>query len=127
MRVVVLASSLYSETGCAVAVRLAQMGCVPSGALVLSTLQRGTLLRKLAQWGLRDVASYARGKLIQHQARGGQDLRNSYLQPLLKHERGVFRSLREVAAFYGFPVALCKNQNAPDSRIPPIQPNLRAL
>jgi folate-dependent phosphoribosylglycinamide formyltransferase PurN len=115
MRVVVLGSSLYSETGCAVAVRLAQMGCVPSGVLTLSTLQRGTLLRKLAQWGLRDVASYARGKLIPHQARGGQDLRNSYLQPLLKHERGVFRSLREVAAFYGFPVALCKNQNAPDS------------
>ena len=114
MRVVVLGSSLYSETGCAVAVRLAQMGCVPSGALVPSTLQRGTLLRKVAQWGLRGVASYARGKLIPHQSRG-QHVRNSYLQPLLKHERGVFRSLREVAALYSFPVALCKDQNAPDS------------
>jgi folate-dependent phosphoribosylglycinamide formyltransferase PurN len=114
MRVVVLGSSLYSETGCAVAARLAQMGCIPSGALVL-TMQRGTLLRKLAQWGVRDVGSYARGKLMPHQARDRQHLRNSYLQPLLKHERGVFRSLREVAALYSFPVELCQDQNAPDS------------
>jgi methionyl-tRNA formyltransferase len=37
------------------------------------------------------------------------------LEPVLKHGDGVFRSLREVAAFYGFPVAVCHDQNAPDS------------
>ena len=42
-------------------------------------------------------------------------LSNPYLQPLLKHGRRIFRSLREVATFYGFPVAICNDQNAPDS------------
>ena len=53
MRIVVLCSSEYSETACAMAVRLAKLGHVPVGALALSTLDRGTLLRKLGQWGVR--------------------------------------------------------------------------
>ena len=46
MRIVILCSSVYSETACATAVRLAEMGHVPVGALSLSTLDRGTVLRK---------------------------------------------------------------------------------
>ncbi|HZW93785.1 MAG TPA: formyltransferase family protein [Candidatus Eremiobacteraceae bacterium] len=115
MRIVVLGSSVYSETACAMAVRLAECGHVPVGALVLSTLERGTLLRKLAQWGVRDVTRYARRKLIPNYGNAQGMVHNSYLRPLLKNGSGIFRSLREVAAFYGFPVVVGKNQNAPDS------------
>jgi folate-dependent phosphoribosylglycinamide formyltransferase PurN len=115
MRIVVLSSSVYSETACAMAARMANSGHIPVGALALPTLQRGTLLRKLRQWGARDVIRYARTKLIPQRSHGQPQLRNSYLQPLLKHEEGVFRSLREVAKFYGFPVAVRHDQNAPDS------------
>jgi methionyl-tRNA formyltransferase len=73
------------------------------------------LLRKLGQWGTRDVIRYARAKLIPHRSDGQAQLRNPYLQSLLKHGEGVFRSLREVAKFYGFPVAVCNDQNSPDS------------
>lgn len=115
MRIVILCSSVYSETGCAMAVRMAELGHVPAGALALPTLDRGTLLRKLGQWGVREVARYARAKLIPHPGDGQGQVRNPYLEPVLKHGDGVFRSLREVAAFYGFPVAVCHDQNAPDS------------
>jgi methionyl-tRNA formyltransferase len=97
------------------AVRVAELGYVPAGALALPTLDRGTLRRKLGQWGLRDVARYARAKLIPRHGDGQARVINHYLQPLLKHADGVFRSLREAAALYGFPVAVCKDQNAPDS------------
>ena len=66
MRIVVLCSSVYSETACAMAVRMAKLGHVPVGALALPTADRGTLLRKLEQWGARDVLRYARAKLIPH-------------------------------------------------------------
>jgi folate-dependent phosphoribosylglycinamide formyltransferase PurN len=115
MRIVVLCSSLYSETGCAMAVRLAELGYVPVGALALPTVDRGTLLRKLGQWGVREVSRYARAKLIPHHGDGQARVRNPYLQPFLKRDGGVFRSLREVAAFYGFPVTVCDDQNAPNS------------
>ena len=115
MRIVVLSSSVYSETGCAMAVRMAESGHVPVGALALSTVNRSTLLRKLGQWGVREVASYARAKLIPRHGDAQPQLRNPYLRPLLKRGEGVFRSLREVAAFYDFPVAVCSDQNAPDS------------
>jgi folate-dependent phosphoribosylglycinamide formyltransferase PurN len=115
MRIVVLCSSVYSETACAMAVRMAGLGHVPVGAIALPTANRGTLMRKLAQWGTRDVIRYARAKLIPHRSDEGPQLRNPHLQPLLKHEEGVFRSLREVAKAYGFPVAVCHDQNAPDS------------
>ena len=106
---------MYSETACAMAVRLTECGHVPVGALLLSTLEHRTLLRKLAQWGVRDVARYATKKLIPHYGDNQRKVHNSHLQPLLRHERGVFRSLRQVAAFYGFPVAVCKDQNSPHS------------
>jgi folate-dependent phosphoribosylglycinamide formyltransferase PurN len=115
MRIVVLCSSVYSETACAMAVRIARLGHVPVGALALSTLARGTLLRKLAQWGTRDVVRYARVKLIPLRSDSPAPAVNPYLQPLLNHDDGMFSNLREVAALYGFPVAVCKDQNAPDS------------
>lgn len=115
MRIVVLCSSLYSETACAMAVRMAESGYVPAGALALSTLDRGTMLRKLGQWGVRGVAQYARTKLVPHHGDGQPRVSNPYFEPLLKHEDSVFRTLREVGASYGFPVAVCKEQNAPES------------
>jgi folate-dependent phosphoribosylglycinamide formyltransferase PurN len=113
MRVVILCSSVYSETACATAVRLAELGYVPSGALSLSTLSRGTLLRKFAQWGVRDVARYARTKLFARHSEGRPQTHNPELQPFLHHGRKTFRSLRDVASFYRFPVALCDDQNSP--------------
>lgn len=115
MRIVVLCSSVYSETACAMAVRMAKLGHIPVGALTLPTLDRGTLLRKLGQWGARDVVRYARTKLIPQSGDGRAHANNLHLQPLLNREEGMFRSLREVASFYGFPVAVCNDQNAPGS------------
>jgi folate-dependent phosphoribosylglycinamide formyltransferase PurN len=115
MRIVILCSGVYSESGCAMAVRMAKLGHVPVGALSLSTLDSGTLLRKLGQWGPRGVIRYARAKLVPHESDAQAIVCNPYLQPLLQHEYGIFRSLREVARSYGFPVAICRDQNAPDS------------
>lgn len=112
MRIVILGSSAYSETTCAMAVRLAECGYAPVGALVLSTWQRRTLQRKLAQWGARDVARYARKKLIPHGGASRQEVHNRYLQPRLENETGIFRSLWQVADCYSFPVTVCKDQNA---------------
>jgi len=74
---------------------MAKLGQIPAGALALSTLNRGTLVRKLGQLGVGEVARYARAKLIPHSG-NGQAL-NPYLEPWLKLEGGMFRSLREVA------------------------------
>ncbi len=115
MRVVILGSSVYSETACAVAVRMAELGHTPLGALALPTVDRGTLRRKLSQWGVREVARYARAKLLPRSGDRRQRAHNTYLLPLLKSNDGVFSSIREVAALYGFPVAICKDQNAPDA------------
>lgn len=115
MRIVVLCSSVYSETACAMAVRMAKLGHTPVGAVAISTFDRGTLLRKLGQWGARDVIRYARAKLIPHRGNARVQVSNPYLQPFLKHGEGSFQSLREVAAFYGFPIAVCNDQNARDS------------
>jgi len=115
MRIVILCSSVYSESACAMAARMAESGYIPVGALALSTLDRVTLLRKLEQWGARDVARYARAKLIPQRTNRPSQLRNPYLQPLLKHEDKFFRNLREVAAVYGFPVVTCNDQNVPES------------
>lgn len=97
------------------AVRLAEAGHVPAGALALCSLDSATLLRKLGQWGVREVAHYARAKLIPHRTDGQPQLRNPYLRPLLKNGRVIFRTLRDVAAFYRFPVATCADQNGSDS------------
>ncbi len=115
MRIVVLSPSAYSETACAMVVRMAELGHVPVGALALSALDRGTLLRKFRQWGWQDFTHYARTKLSPLQKDGQAAVRNPYLRPMLSRGNGIFRSLHEVAAFYRFAVSICKDQNAPES------------
>jgi folate-dependent phosphoribosylglycinamide formyltransferase PurN len=115
MRIVILCSSVYSETACAMAVRIGKSGYVPVGAIALPAVNRATLVRKLGQWGAQDVIRYARAKLIPQRSDQQPHLRNPYLQPWLKHKDGVFRSLREVAKLHDFPVEVCNDQNSPDS------------
>jgi folate-dependent phosphoribosylglycinamide formyltransferase PurN len=115
MRTVVLCSSVYSETACAMTVRLAQSGCTPVGAIALSTLDPGTLLRKLGQWGLREVTRYAVAKLSPQKPGKREYLRNPYLKPLLMHREQVFRNLREIAHEYAFPIVACRDQNESSS------------
>jgi hypothetical protein len=109
MRIVVLGSSVYSETACAIAVHLAEQGHVPVGALVLSTLNRKTLLRKVGQLGMCGVASYARTKFVVRNDDKG--VSNPYLRSVLSRGK-FFRSLRQVGSFYGFPVVICGDQNS---------------
>ena len=113
MRVVVLCSSPYSETGCAVAARLAQVGYAPVGALTLPSWDRNTLLRKLGQWGLRESLHYAVAKLRPGEATNRMQVLNPYLGRSLRHDGGVFRSLHEVGRAYKFPVVSCSDQNSP--------------
>ena len=113
MRVVILCSSPYSETGCAVTARLAQLGYVPVGALTLPSWDRRTLLRKVGQWGLRDSLHYAVAKLSPGKSTIQNQIRNSYLESALRHGDGVFRSVREVARTCEFPVVTCSDQNSP--------------
>lgn len=112
MRVVILGSSPYSETGCAVAARFAQLGYVPVGALTLPSWDRATLVRKVGQWGLRDSLRYAVAKLRPGEP-ATEQVRNPYLESALRYRDGLFRSLREVARSYGFPVVTCADQNSP--------------
>jgi folate-dependent phosphoribosylglycinamide formyltransferase PurN len=111
MRVAILCSSPYSETSCAVAARLAHLGHVPVGALTLPSWDRGTLLRKVGQWGLRDSLHYAITKLIP--GKSTIQIRNPYIESALRHGDGIFRSVRAVARTYGFPVVTCSDQNSP--------------
>ncbi len=115
MRVVILCSSPYSETGCAVAARLAMLGHVPVGALTLPSWEPRTLLRKLGQWGLRDSLRYAAAKLSPGRSTSAEQVRNPYLEASLQRGNGVFRNLREVANVYGFPAATCHDQNSPQA------------
>src|SRR5712671_1560599 len=115
MRIVILSPSVYSETACAMAVSLANAEYTPVAALALSTLNPKTLLRKIGQWGVREVARYARAKLIPQRDEAVQRVHNPYLLPLLHHKGGVFRSIREVSALYCFPLTVCNDQNAPAS------------
>lgn len=115
MRVVILCASVYSETACATALRLAETGYAPTGVLSLSTLDRGTLLRKLGQWGVRDVARYARSKIFAQRTSHDEKLHNPQLQPILENGGGFVRTVREVAKRYDFPIAVCNDQNSPDS------------
>ena len=114
MRIVVLCSSIYSETACAVAVRLADLGYAPVGALSLSTFHRDTLLRKLSQWGVRQAAQYARNKLAPGKHKYFS-LQNPYLQPWLERRDNVFLNLRNIAISYDFPISIVANQNSPDT------------
>lgn len=111
MRVVVLASSPYSETGCSVAARLSQAGYVPVGALTLPSWDRTTLLRKIGQWGFRDSYRYAAAKLGPGKS-GRNEIRNPCLEKILRHENSVFLSLHDVARRFKFPVVSCVDQNS---------------
>jgi folate-dependent phosphoribosylglycinamide formyltransferase PurN len=113
MRVAILCSSPYSETGCAVVARLAQLGYVPVGAMTLPSWDRGTLMRKVGQWGLRDSIQYAVAKLRPRKATIQNQVRNPYLESALRHGDVVFRRVQEVARTYGFPVVSCSDQNSP--------------
>jgi folate-dependent phosphoribosylglycinamide formyltransferase PurN len=112
MRIVILCSSPYSETGCAVTARLAQLGYVPVGALTLPSWDRRTLLRKVGQWGLRDSLQYAVAKLSPGKSTIQKQIRNPYLENALRHGDGVFRRVREVARAYGFPITTYSDQNS---------------
>jgi folate-dependent phosphoribosylglycinamide formyltransferase PurN len=112
MRVAILCSSPYSETGCAVAARLAQLGFAPVGALTLPSWDRSTLLRKVGQWGLRDSLQYAALKLAPGKSTVREQVRNPYLEKALRHGDEAFRNLREVARAYNFPVVTCGDQNS---------------
>lgn len=127
MRVVILCSSPYSETGCAAAARLAQSGMVVAGALTLPAWDRATLVRKLGQWGWRDSLRYAKSKLaprkravrseVRDEVRDDvrSEVRNPYLEPVLRHGQSgrIFRNLHEVASHYHFPVVTVSEQNSP--------------
>ncbi len=113
MRVVILCSSPYSETGCAVAACVAKLGYVPVGALTLPSWDSKTLLRKIGQWGIRDSLNYAITKLAPARYTTEAQIRNPYLEKALRHRSGIFRSLTEVARAYGFPIATCSDQNSP--------------
>ena len=115
MRVVILCSNPYSETGCAVAARLAQVGYAPFGALTLASWDRSTLLRKVGQWGLRDSIHYAAAKLAPGKGTNGKQVLNPYLEKALQHGDEIFRGLREVGRAHGFPVVTCGDQNSPRS------------
>jgi methionyl-tRNA formyltransferase len=115
VRLVILSSSVYSETAGAMAAQLAQRGYVPFGALALRTLHPGTIVRKIGQWGPRKVANYARAKLFSRRVDGQSQLQNPYLLPLLGHGGTGFRSLRQLAGFHKFPIAVCGDQNSPSS------------
>jgi methionyl-tRNA formyltransferase len=115
MRIVVLCPSLYSETSCALAIRLAKLGYIPVGALAFPALHPATLLRKLGQWGMRDAASYALAKLLPRKSNQRTVPRNPYLEPLLRSGSGVFHNLRDIGAAYGFPIVTCRNHNAATS------------
>jgi len=113
MRVVILCSSPYSEAGCALTARLAQLGYIPVGALTLPSWDRRTLLRKVGQWGLHDSLHYAVAKLSPRKSTIQKQIRNPYLESALRHGDGVFRSVRDVARTYMFPVVACSAQNSP--------------
>lgn len=114
MRIVVLCSSPYSETGCAMAARLAQLGHVPTGALTLPAADKGTLIRKLGQWGLRASARYAWSKLAPGSAKPTQ-VRNPYLESALHHQGGFLRNLNQVASAFSFQVFSTNDQNSPQA------------
>jgi folate-dependent phosphoribosylglycinamide formyltransferase PurN len=112
MRVAVLCSSPYSETGCAVAARLAHVGVVPVGALTLPSWDRTTLIRKIGQWGVRDSLRYAIAKLSPGKSPSVKLARNPFLEPTLRHNDGIFRSLSEVGHHFRFPVVTVADQNS---------------
>ena len=115
MRVVVLCSSPYSETGCATTARLAQLGHSPVGAITLPSWDQATLVRKLGQWGLRDSARYAWSKLSPAKTTTPKQTRNPYFETALRQGHNTFRNLHDVAVAHGFPVVVTADQNSQKS------------
>jgi folate-dependent phosphoribosylglycinamide formyltransferase PurN len=112
MRIVVLCSSPYSETGCATAAKLAESGAVPVGALTLPPWDRATIVRKIGQWGWRDSVRFAQSKLLGSKQAVASGVRNPYLASMLSKKGEVIRSLRGAGELYGFPVVSCGNHNS---------------
>jgi methionyl-tRNA formyltransferase len=83
--------------------------------LTLPAWDRATLARKLGQWGVRDSLRYARTKLAPGKLNDRPRVRNPYLESALRHGGKIFRSLRDVANAYNFPVTSCRNQNSPQA------------
>ena len=59
MRLIILASSIYSERACAVVASLCESGYVPSACLSVSIVDPKNILRKIGQYGLRSFGTYA--------------------------------------------------------------------
>jgi methionyl-tRNA formyltransferase len=62
---------------------------------------------------VRNSLHYAAAKLAPGKSTLQKQVLNPYLERALRHGDGVFRSLREVARAYAFPVATCGDQNSP--------------
>jgi folate-dependent phosphoribosylglycinamide formyltransferase PurN len=112
MRIVMLCSSIHSETACATAAHLGTLGHAPVGVLSLRTLNSATLRRKLGQWGPKEVIRYARNKLVPAGPLQLQKLQNPCLHAFLNHGGRTFPNLKAIAKFHGFPIAFCANQNS---------------
>jgi folate-dependent phosphoribosylglycinamide formyltransferase PurN len=115
VRIVVFCSSPYSETGCAMAAHLAQTRHAVVGALTLPMLDRGTLVRKVAQWGPRESIRYAWTKLVARENSHQRAIRNPHLERFLSHQGKTFRNLHEAGAAFKFPVLVCRDQNSPEA------------
>jgi folate-dependent phosphoribosylglycinamide formyltransferase PurN len=115
MRTVILSSSVFSETACAIAAHLADQGHIPVGAVALSSLNYRTILRKIGQWGITGVATYARRKISPRLTKAPTPLRNPYLRSFLTHGSSQFHSLREIATSLHFPLVMVGNQNSEKS------------
>jgi Formyl transferase len=115
VRIVILASSVYSETACAMAAHLSRVGYRPVGVLSLSALNRRTLIRKFGQLGRKNFARYARAKLIAHRGDYCAQIQNPYLEQFLEHDGQIFRNLKEVGKSCGFPIEFCGEQNSPSA------------
>lgn len=97
------------------AAHLAQIGHTLVGALTLPTLDRGTLMRKVAQWGPRESARYAWTKLAARENSNQRAIRNPHLEKFLSNQGKTLRSLHEAGATFKFPVLVCRDQNSPEA------------
>jgi methionyl-tRNA formyltransferase len=94
---------------------LAQTGHTVVGALSLPILDRGTLARKIAQWGPRESARYAWTKLASRENSNQRAIRNPHLERFLSNQGKTLRNLHEAGAAYKFPVLVCRDQNSPEA------------
>jgi folate-dependent phosphoribosylglycinamide formyltransferase PurN len=97
------------------AAHLSQSGHSVAGALTLPTLDRKTLLRKVAQWGPRESTRYAWTKLAARENGDRRSVRNPYLEKFLLHNNKTLRNLHELASAYHFPILVCRDQNSKEA------------